>query len=387
MKRSRWWIAGALLAVGALVLVWGPWRQTERPTFETVPLDKGPIVSRVSASGTVSARTTVLVGSQVSGRVSEIHVDFNSPVRRGQLIARIDPRIFEAGVEQARANLRAARAQVQRAEAQLGEAEREVERKRVLVERKLIGPVELESARARLVVARADLESAHGSLAQASAAVQQAELNLTFTEIVSPIDGVVISRDVDVGQTVAASLQAPTLFTLAEDLRQMQVHTNVAESDVARIEQGGDAEFTVDAYPGRTFTGTIREIRNAAQTNLNVVTYDAVIDVENPDLALKPGMTASVSFVLASRVDAVRLPNAALRFRPPAGTPVPQAASRDERTIWFEGESAALPVTIRTGITDGTYTEVLEGAQDGDRAIVDMKLSTKGRPRRPGRLF
>jgi len=387
MKRSRLWIVGALLAAGATGLYFfGPWGKEEAPSYETLALDRGSIVSRVSASGTVSARTTVLVGSQVSGRLSEIHVDFNSVVKKGQLLARIDPRIFEAGVEQAKANLQAARAQVLRAQANLGEAEREVERKRVLTERRLIASVELESAQARLVVARADVESAKSSLAQASASLDQAELNLAFTSIISPIDGVVISRDVDVGQTVAASLQAPTLFTLAEDLRQMQVHTNVAESDVARIKEGGEAEFSVDAYPGRTFKGTIREIRNAAQNVQNVVTYNAVIDVENPALELMPGMTASVSFVLAQRDDALRIPNAALRFRPP-GAQVPRAP-QGERTIWLEGPAGdAQPVSIRTGITDGTYTEVLSGADPGSRAIVDVRgTGGAGQPRR-ARMF
>ncbi len=375
MNRSGKWSIGAVAAVTAIaVFVWGPWRSSHDPSaYELVGIDKGPIVSRISASGTVSARTTVLVGSQVSGRLDEIHVDFNSPVKTGQLLARIDPLIFEAQVAQARANRMAAQAQVQRARAQAEEAERDLARKDVLNQRRLIATVDLDSARSRMEVFRADVQAAESSLAQAMASLRQAELNLEMTAIVSPIDGVVISRDVDEGQTVAASFQAPTLFTLAEDLRKMQVHTNVAESDVASIVAGKPAEFTVDAYPGRIFEGTIREIRNAAQNVQNVVTYDAVIDVENPDLALKPGMTASVSFVLESREDVLRLPNAALRFRLPDRQPPPPA--KGQRAIWLEGEEGPRAAMIRTGLTDGTYTEILEGAREGDRAIVDVRTA------------
>ncbi|AKU90866.1 efflux RND transporter periplasmic adaptor subunit [Vulgatibacter incomptus] len=325
MKRSRFWIIGAVVAAGGgAVFLAGQMRGGPATSYESLAVDRGPIVSRISASGAVSARTTVLVGSQVSGRLSEMFVDFNSEVKKGQLLARIDPRLFEAGVEQSRANLMAARAQLARARAQSDLATRDLERKRVLAERRLIATVDLDTSGSQADVAAAEVQAASGSVAQASANLRQAEINLAMTDIVSPIDGVVISRDVDVGQTVAASLQAPTLFTLAADLRQMQVDTDVAESDVARIESGKTAEFTVDAYPGRTFQGTIREIRNAPKTTQNVVTYNAVIDVDNPDLALKPGMTASVSFVLASRDNVLRLPNAALRYRPSSGPPGPK---------------------------------------------------------------
>lgn len=402
-KRALWLLGAALVVAGGLYFL-GAGRKPKVPSFETLPVDRGPIVSRISASGTVSARTTVLVGSQVSGRLSEIHVDFNSPVKKGQLLARIDPQIFEAGVAQAKANLVAAQAQLERARANLGEAEREVARRKVLAERRLIAEVELETATSRLDVARADVQAARGALAQAEASLRQAELNLEMTRIISPIDGVVISRDVDVGQTVAASFQAPELFTLAEDLRQMQVHTHVAESDVAQIKEGEPAQFTVDAYPGRVFHGTIREIRNAAQTTQNVVTYNAVIDVDNTDLALKPGMTATVSFVLAERENALRVPNAALRFRFPGMGPTgagPRGAGapgrpgipppkEGERVVWIETDAGPQAVVFGAGITDGTYTEVLGDAlNEGDRAIVDVRGTPGGggRRMRPGRMF
>jgi len=372
--------AAAAVAVVAAVGLWAPWKGRSAPSeVESLPIDRGAIVSRISASGTVSARTTVLVGSQVSGRIQEIHVDFNSPVTKGQLLARIDPRVFDAQVEQARANVAAARAQIAKAKAQATEASRDLDRKTRLDERRLIASVDLDSARARADVAQAEVQAAQSALVQANANLRQAELNVAYTAIVSPIDGVVISRDVDVGQTVAASLQTPTLFTLAEDLRKMQVHTNVAESDVAKVAAGNPASFTVDAYPGRTFEGIIREVRNAAQTTQNVVTYDAVIDVENPDLALKPGMTASVSFVLDARDDVLRLPNAALRFRPAGRTAPPPKPG--ERTIWLEGPEGPRPASVRTGITDGTFTEILGGAAEGDRAVVDAR--GPGRPSGP----
>jgi len=366
-------IGGALLvAIVVAVALWAPWKKRQGPSaFESLPVDRGPIVSRISASGTVSARTTVLVGSQVSGRIQDIYVDFNGAVTKGQLLARIDPRVFDAQVEQARANVAAARAQIAKAKAQAAEAQRDLDRKIRMDERKLIATTDLDSARARAEVAKAEVQAAQSALVQASANLRQAELNVAYTAIASPIDGVVISRDVDVGQTVAASLQTPTLFTLAEDLRKMQVHTNVAESDVALVAAGNPASFSVDAYPGRVFEGTIREVRNAAQTTQNVVTYDAVIDVDNPDLALKPGMTASVSFVLDARDDVLRLPNAALRFRPGAGQgPAPRPG---ERTIWLAGPEGLRPASVRVGITDGTFTEVLDGAREGDRAVVDAR--------------
>ncbi|HWV39306.1 MAG TPA: efflux RND transporter periplasmic adaptor subunit [Vulgatibacter sp.] len=374
MKRRIGIGAAALVAVVAAIGLWAPWKDRTPPLeVESLRIDRGPIVSRISASGTVSARTTVLVGSQVSGRIQEIFVDFNGPVTKGQLLARIDPRVFDAQVEQARANVTAARAQIAKAKAQADEALRDLERKARLDERRLIASVDLDAARARAEVAKAEVQAAESALVQAAATLRQAELNVTYTAILSPIDGVVISRDVDVGQTVAASLQTPTLFTLAEDLRKMQVHTNVAESDVAKVVAGNPASFTVDAYPGRLFEGTIREVRNAAQTTQNVVTYDAVIDVENPDLALKPGMTASVSFVLEARDDVLRLPNAALRFRPPGEKAPPP--NPGERTIWLEGPEGLRPVSVKVGITDGTFTEVLEGAAEGDRAVVDARGS------------
>src|SRR5512133_3066104 len=317
MTRRRAVLAIAIvLAVGAAL--WG-WRATHRPaaiTYETQPADRGAVVAKVTATGTLSALVTVQVGSQVSGRLAQVLVDFNSPVKKGQLIARIDPQLFDAAVEQARANLVAANGNLAKSRAQAVDADRQAKRSASLAEQKLVAQADADTAASNADAARAQVAATEGSVSQARAALHQAEVNLAYTKIVSPTDGVVISRNVDVGQTVAASLQAPTIFVIAEDLARMQVDTNVAESDVGKLQSGMDATFTVDAYPGERFRGTVRQIRNAPQTVQNVVTYDAVIDVRNPDLKLRPGMTANVSFVWAQRQDVLRVPNAALRFRP-----------------------------------------------------------------------
>jgi HlyD family secretion protein len=224
--------------------------------------------------------------------------------------------------------------------------------------------------------------------AQTRAARHQAELNLQYTDIVSPIDGVVISRNVDVGQTVAAAFQAPTLFVVAEDLAKMQVDTSVAEADVGRLQAGMEARFTVDAFPGEVFRGTVRQIRNAAQTIQNVVTYDAVIDVANPALRLRPGMTANVTFAYATRARAVLVPNAALRFRP-ADAPVERAVpGSDRRVVWTLVEGRPQPVTIRAGVSDGVQTEVLDGGlRPGQPVITDATAPRKGGPGSFGRVL
>jgi HlyD family secretion protein len=285
--------------------------------IEKTAVDRGPIVGRVTATGSMSALVTVQVGSQVSGRIQDLAVDFGSHVTKGQVIARLDARLFMAAVEQATANRQAAQANLAQAQAKRTHADRELERAKTLSAKHLIAPAELDSRSADAAGAIAAVAAAVGDLAQARASQHQAEVNLGYATIVSPISGTVISRNVDVGQTVAASLQAPTLFTIAEDLRKMQVHTAVSEADVGKLASGMPATFGVDAYPHKKFRGVIRQIRDAPQTLQNVVTYDAVIDVDNNALELKPGMTANVTFVYAERHDVLRVPTAALRFRPP----------------------------------------------------------------------
>jgi HlyD family secretion protein len=315
--------------------------------------------------------------------------DFNSQVKKGQVIAKIDPELFKAAMAQAQANYIAAKGNLARAKAQAEDAARQAERAKQLADRNLIAAAERDTAVSTAAAAAAQVEATGGTVAQAQAALHQAQVNLNYTTIVSPIDGQVISRSVDVGQTVAASLQAPTLFTIAEDLKKMQVDTNVAEADVGKLQPGMPAAFTVDAYPSQRFRGKVRQIRNAPQTVQSVVTYDAVIDVDNSELKLKPGMTANVTFTYEDKQDVIRVPNIALRFRPPSEL-LPSASASggqraqatgpgegrsgarrrggvdserpaDSRTVWLLRGQTPTSRTLRVGVTDGTLTEMVEG--------------------------
>jgi HlyD family secretion protein len=308
----------ALVAgVIAFVLVKKPWAKAEDPiTFSTVTVSRGNIAAQVTANGTLSAVGTVQVGAQVSGRVVELHADFNDQVKKGQVIAKLDEQVLRAQIDSSSASLALAAANVHKAQVAVMDADRQMKRQKTLQEQQLVAGATVEGAEVAYDTARASLTAARASQAQASANLAQAKLNLSYATIYSPTDGIVLSRAVDVGQTVAASLQAPTLFTIAEDLARMQIDTAVAEGDVGRLTEGMKATFTVDAFPGRQFNGVVRQVRNAPTTTQGVVTYDAVIDVDNSDKALRPGMTANVTFVLAQVADAIKIPNSALRFKP-----------------------------------------------------------------------
>jgi HlyD family secretion protein len=333
--------------------------------YETAVVDRGPVVARVTATGVLSPLKTVQIGSQVSGRISELLVDFNSPVTRGQVIARLDPQLFKAAVERARANLSAARADLARARALAADAARQAERAGLLADRGVVPAAEADTARSTAAAQKAQVTAALASVGQATAALREAELSLANATIYSPIDGVVISRNVDVGQTVAASLQAPVLFTIAEDLAKMQVDTAVAESDVGRLAAGQPVSFTVDAFPEEVFHGAVRQIRNASTTVQNVVTYDAVIDVANPELELRPGMTANVTFIVGEAADALRIPNGALRFRPSDAPPGRGAGGL--RTVYRLEGAGLVAVQVKPGVSDGARTAILEGGlREGD---------------------
>jgi HlyD family secretion protein len=368
------------IVAGVAVATRSSWlRRHEAPRYRTAVIDRGPIAAKVTANGTLSALVTVSVGSQVSGRIESLAVDFGSKVTKGQVIATLDPALFRAAAAQAAANHRAAQAALQRARAQLENAERQQARASALRGEGVMTGVDYDSATAALRVARADVEVATANVAQTRAGSEQAELNLRYTTIISPIDGVVLSRNVDIGQTVAAALQAPTLFTIARDLTEMQVDTNVPEADVGKIRAGMPVTFSVDAYPEQTFTGVVRQLRDNAQTIQNVVTYDAVVDVSNTRLLLAPGMTANVTFTYRESPAALRVPNAALRFQPDAPLLVrmqadapPPSAGRDVRTVWLLRSGAAHAAVLRIGITDGTQTEILSGeVSPGDEVIVE----------------
>lgn len=397
--------------------------------WESAAVDRGRIVARVTATGILSALVTVQVGSQVSGRVQQLFVDFNSPVKKGQIIAKIDPQLFQASLEQARANFAAAQGTLLKAKVQANQAELDFKRQQNLAERKLVAPADFDTATSNLAAAKAQIAVNLGNLQQAKAALNQARVNLAYTNIISPTDGVVISRSVDVGQTVAASLAAPTIFVIAEDLRKMQVDTSVAEADVGKLTAGMDATFVVDAYPGERFKGKVRQIRNAAQTLQNVVTYDAVIDVDNSELKLRPGMTANVNFVFANREDVLRIPNAALRFRPSnevftalkleppkrtrggdgadgakgtsggrtkavggmgahvgsgGGAPASVDDAPDRKVVWVLKGGLPSSTRVKIGTTDGTKTEVVEcPLAEGDQVITDATLTDAAKSSSP----
>jgi HlyD family secretion protein len=401
--RSRW-IGLAILVAGVLTYCVAAGRGDEPIAYRTTPVERGDVVAKVSATGSLSALVTVEVGSQVSGRVQSLYADFNSVVKKGQLIAKIDPALFMATVAQARANLLAAEASLERAQVQADEARRQATRARQLFDQKLVSENDRDAAETNARASAASVSQARAEVERARSSLSQAQTNLKYTDIVAPTDGIVISRAVNVGQTVAASLQAPILFTIAQDLREMQVNTSVSESDIGRLQAGMATTFTVDAYPGTSFEGRIREIRNAAQVVQNVVTYDAVIDVSNAELKLKPGMTASVTVVTDRRTDVLRVPNAALRFQPPqpdadgkrAGSanatggrqrPGGGANKRGdaERAVWVLRGKEPVRVPVTTGLTDGTNTEILSGdLQPGDAVVTAI---TGGAPQQSTRMM
>ena len=318
-------IAALILAAAAAAAAyyWSMRDEQQAPTYRFAKVERGPLTATVAASGTLNPVTSVQVGTQVSGQIKELFVDFNSPVKAGQLIARIDPETLQYRVRQNEADLEAARAAAGRTQVSLANAQRDLARTRELVQREFVSPADLDRAQAQFDLAKAELNNAQAVVAQRTAQLASARVDLGRTEIRAPVDGVVIKRSVDVGQTVAASLQAPELFIIARDLRDMQVETSIDEADVGRIRVGQRATFTVDAFPGRTFSGEVRQVRKSAQTVQNVVTYTVLVSAANADGQLMPGMTANVRIVTDTRESALKVANAALRFRPPGDSSAP----------------------------------------------------------------
>jgi len=286
------------------------------PTVNTATIMRGDVVDTVGATGTLQAVTTVQVGAQVSGIIQDLYADFNSLVKKGQVLARLDPSTIQTQIDQSRANLARSQADLQRLKVAFDDAQQKLKRAQELSARELIPATDLETAQVNVRSADAQVKSQEAAITQAEATLKQNEVARDHTVIEAPIDGLVISRNVDRGQTVAASLQAPTLFVLAADLTKMQVVANLDESDVGRIRPGQRVTFRVDAYPAEDFTGSVEQVRLQPITQQNVVTYATVINVPNPELKLKPGMTANVSIEIARRSNVLRVPNAALRFRP-----------------------------------------------------------------------
>lgn len=394
----------AAIAVGAGFWFWKR-ADNQAPEYQTITVSRGEIAQVVTATGTLNPVVNVTVGSQISGIIQKLFADFNTRVTAGQVVAQLDPATYKANVASAEGDLANARANQELVQVDFHRAEE-------LFKSRLISQSEYDKARASLHQAGAQVQMKEASL-------QRAQVDLSRCTIYSPVDGIVISRNVDVGQTVAASMSAPTLFVIANDLAKMQIDANVAEADVGGIEVGQEVDFTVDAFPYRTFHGKVMQVRNSPVTVQNVVTYDTVVEVNNADLKLKPGMTANVSVVIARRDNAVKLPNAALRFRPPetaaaraktnsasgsasnfiAGSSAgprrsgeggggrggmggagnrPRGERSANRTVYTLVEDGTLkPVTVKIGISDGIATEVTEGLSEGDLVVTGV-VQAKG---------
>ncbi len=397
----------------------GAWKfftvKADKPSYLLGTVTRGDIETLVAANGSLSAVTTVQIGSQVSGNISELFADFNSEVKQGQLLARLDPQLFEAQVQQAEANVRTSeltltndaanvascKANLEKANVDVLDKQRKLDRQKELFSNDLTTRDDLDTAQALLdasVATReateAQLRSAEAGykadvarLEQARASLQTAKLNLEHTRIYSPISGTVISRAVDRGQTVAASMSAPTLFTIGEDLTKMQIVTNIDEADVAKVKTGMPVEFTVDAYPEEVFSGDISQVRLAASTVNNVVTYSAIVNVENPQQRLKPGMTASVKILIRKVIDVLKLPNSALRFKPAGGSesrqPLPGSAAGAMKgqnpgrqvPVWvLAGDKSLQQVQVQLGLSDGVSTEIVSGPfKEGDRVVTGLE--------------
>jgi HlyD family secretion protein len=401
MTKAIW---GALIAIGIVGgsagVYYATRRNSQEPQISEAAITRGDIVDSVGATGALQAVTTVQVGTQVSGNIAELHADFNSIVRKDQVVARLDTSLFETQIEQARANLTRAEADVERLRVALDDARVKRDRARELAQRKLIPQSELDTAEVDHRSAEAQLRSSQAQVTQSRAALNQNLVNLQHTVIRAPIDGIVISRNVDVGQTVAASMQAPTLFVIAADLTRMQVVASIDEADVGRIRPAQQVRFRVDAHPNRQFTGSVTQVRLQPVVTQNVVTYQTVIDVPNPELLLKPGMTANVTIEVARREDVVRVPNAALRFRPTPeifaaldqvtetadhrAAPADAGRPEDVRPGAAGGGAAAVPGPSRSPgeLSREELAERLESMPPERRERIRARLAERGMPPR-----
>jgi HlyD family secretion protein len=394
-RRKRHWIVWALLALvlaAACVTAWITSTSTAGVRYTIAPVTRGPVVRSVRATGSVNPELTVIVGTYVSGVIQELFCDYNTQVRKGQVCARIDPRPYQTVVDQAKANLAVAQAQQQKDKALLAYAKLRYERAELLIQTNATSQDAVDLAKSNYDQAQAQIAFNEGTIQQRQAVLDAALVNLDYTNITSPVDGVVVSRNVTVGQTVAASFQTPTLFLIATDLTKMMINTNVSESDIGNINIGNNGTFTVDAFPGRTFQGTVTQVRQSPQTVQNVVTYDVLISADNSDLTLKPGMTAAVGVVLDQRADVVRIPNQALRYMPNAGlssstwrrhilpTEGPAAAdTATQATVWVHRNGEALPVTVQLGLENDSFAEIVGGDLKPGDQVITGEQSAAGR--------
>ena len=358
-------LAIAVMAVLAGIII--VFSGSKKIKFKTAKIQKGEITQTVRATGNVNPVTTIIVGTRVSGTIVALYADYNSRIKKGQLIAQIDPTPFENELKHSEAELLNAKATLFKAEVTLKDAEKTLKRKQELFKRDLIARSELDDAETAYNTARAQYEIALAQVKKAEAGLRQAKTNLGYTRIFSPVDGVVIAKNVEVGQTVAASFQTPTLFTIAPDLTKMQVDTNVDEADISKIKKGMEVNFTVDAYPDKKFKGIVSQIRLSPTVTQNVVTYNVVISVDNSHLLLKPGMTANVTFVVNSKENVIKIPNSALRFKMPDTPPSKQQG------VWVIRGGKSVRVNVKTGISDGEWTELIEGdLKEGEEVIIEI---------------
>lgn len=368
-------IAALILLIVVAAVLWWQRQPVGAVRFQTADAGRGAVERTVSATGTVNPVLTVTVGSYVSGVIAKVLCDFNDMVKEGQICAQIDDRTYQSAVAQARANLDLGRAQLSKDQAALAYAKANYDRNQRMALTNTVSQDAAELAKSTYDQALAQIAVDQATIEQRQAALDAAKINLDYTQIRSPVAGTVILRNVTAGQTVAASLQTPTLFLIAQNLQQMQVDANVSESDIGQVRAGEDASFTVNAFPGRTFHGTVRQVRQSPQSVQNVITYDVIIAVANPDLALKPGMTAAAKIVVASRKDVLRVPSRALRYQPSAaalaqiGQIEPPAKGRARLYVVRDGRPVA--VDLETGLDDGTWTEVTGGGlAAGDKVIL-----------------
>ncbi len=372
LRLGKRWVIGGLFSLMVLIascVAW--WLATAVATihYTTAPVTRGAVTRALTATGTVNPVLTIIVGTYVSGVIQDLSCDYNTQVKQGQICAKIDPRPYQTVVDQNRANLNAAKAQLDKDRASLVYAKLFYDRMAGLAKTNAVSKDSFDSAKNLYDQAAAQVGVDEATIAQHEAQLATAQVNLDYTNIVSPVDGTVVSRNVTMGQTVAASFQTPTLFLIATDLTKMQVDTNVSESDIGGAKEGYKALFTVDAYPKRTFEGTVIQVRQSPQTVQNVVTYDVVVSVDNTDLALKPGMTAATWVISDQRNNVLRAPSQALRYMP-GGARTAAAGKNEQTKIWAlrEGKSVAIPIVV--GLDDDSYAEIVKGDLNPDDRVI-----------------
>lgn len=372
MKNKKIIIISCICLILAIFVLKGC-KSSKAVQYKTETLKKATLVEQVEASGTINPVTQTSVGTQVSGRVEQLYVDYNSQVKKGQLLAVIDPSTYESNVKQQEANL-------QKVQSVADNSKRNLERYKTLYKQDLVAKSELDDAQTNYL-------SAYAQVVQAQAALDKAKIDLDYTKIISPVDGIVISKEVELGQTVAASFQTPTLFLVAENLKKMQIEVNISEADISKIKEGQEVEFSVDAYPTTTFKAVVKQVRNSATTISNVVTYTVVVAFDNDDLKLKPGMTANVSIISEKCEDCLTISNQALRFVPPTNAKIDGENQKfyKNQGLWIQTKNGLKRIDVKTGITDGNRTQIISNEITPETEIIVSSNEVKQKnQRRPG---